>query len=104
MPGATELILLSLIAVVFLLPGIPGYTIAKRRGLDRRGLAFVPYFGIWIVLFRSVGRTGWWLAALLGLLLLLPFVGLPVVSIWTGVEVPTTHDRSRWWIAPLVVP
>jgi hypothetical protein len=54
--------------------------------------------GLWIVLFESIGRSG--LLALLGLV---PMLGL-VVVIWTALEVPAKHGRSRWWTLPLIVP
>ena len=40
----------------------------------------------------------------MSLIVLLPFVGLLVASIWMGVEVPTHHRRSPRWSALLVVP
>lgn len=79
--------------------GIPGYVIAKRRGLARPGIAFIPFIGLWIIVFESMGRSGWY-----AFLVLIPYLGLLAVSIWTAIRVPDRHGRSRWWIAALVVP
>jgi hypothetical protein len=103
MPDLTEVLLLSLIVALFFLPVIPGYVLARRRGLGAPALAFIPFVGLWIVVFRSIGWTGWLLAVLIGLVVLTPYVGLVVTS-WAGVQVPTVHRRSRWWIALLAVP
>jgi hypothetical protein len=92
------LLVFVLIAVVLCIPGIPGYVIAQRRGQGKPWIAFLPMFGLWIVLFESMGRSGLW--ALIGLV---PYAGL-LVSIWTGIEVPVKHGRSRWWTAALAVP
>lgn len=81
------------------LVGVPGYVLAKRRGLRNPIVAFVPFVGLWIVLFESIGRSGW-----LALLAFIPYVGLLVLPIWTGIELPARHGRSRWWTAILVVP
>ena len=101
MPGMSELLLIACVVVLF---GGPGYTIGKRRGLTASWVAFIPFVGLWVVLFRSVGRGSWWLLLLVSLLVLIPFVGLLAVSIWMGVEVPTRHGRSPRWTALLVIP
>ena len=101
MTGTLQLLLIAYVAVV---PAIPGYTIGKRRGLTASWIGFIPLVGLWIVLFRSVGRSSWWLLLLVSLLLLVPFVGQLVVSIWMGLEVPTRHGRSTRWTAVLIVP
>lgn len=101
MLGMSELFLA--VATAFGL-GVPGYVIGQRRGLAAAWVAFIPFVGLWIVLIRSVGRGGWWLLLLVSLIVLLPFVGLLVASIWMGVEVPTHHRRSPRWSALLVVP
>jgi hypothetical protein len=99
----TELLLLLLLVILFLLQAIPGYTLAKRRGVRGAGLAFVPLVGFWIVVFRSIG-TGRWLSVLVGVV----FVVLPIVgfacAVWAGIQVPVVHRRSRWWTAALAVP
>ena len=84
---------------VLALIGTPGYVLAKRRGLRNPIVAFVPLFGLWIVLFESIGRSGW-----LALLALIPYVGWFVLPIWTGIELPAHHGRSRWWTAILAIP
>ena len=77
----------------------PGYVIARRRGLANPWIAFVPFFGLAIVLFESAGRSGWF--ALVGLV---PSLGAIIISVWTGLEVPARHGRSGWWSVGLVVP
>ena len=101
MSGMLQLLYIAYVALV---PGIPGYTIGKRRGLKASWIGFIPFVGLWIVLFRSVGRSAWWLLLLVSLVVLVPFVGLLVVSIWMGLEVPARHGRSTRWTAVLVVP
>jgi hypothetical protein len=77
----------------------PFYVIARRRGLRNPWVAFIPFVGVWIVLFESIGRSGW-----LGLLALIPYVGGFIVLIWTAVRVPAYHGRSQWWTLALVIP
>jgi uncharacterized membrane protein YhaH (DUF805 family) len=89
------LVLATALAIV----GTPGYVLAKRRGLRNPIVAFVPFVGLWIVLFESIGRSGW-----LALLAFIPYVGWFVLPLWTGVEMPGRHGRSRWWTAILIVP
>jgi hypothetical protein len=101
MTGTLQWLVIAYLAVV---PAIPGYTIGKRRGLKAAWIGFIPLVGLWIVLFRSVGRSAWWLLLLVSLLLLVPFVGQLVVSIWMGLEVPTRHGRSTRWRFLLMVP
>lgn len=95
--GVTGMILFfgTLLAIV----GVPGYVLAKRRGLRNPIVAFVPFVGLWIVLFESIGRSGW--LALLGFI---PYLGWLLVPVWTGIELPAHHGRSRWWTAVLAVP
>jgi Family of unknown function (DUF5684) len=93
-----------LFAVCFLVVGwllitTPFYILGRRRGVEHAWAAFLPIFGIAIVLFESIGKSGW-----LSLLVLVPTVGGLVVWIWTAVEVPAHHGRSRWWILALIVP
>ena len=68
-------------------------------GLRNPIVAFVPFFGLWIVLFESIGRSGW-----LALLTFIPYVGWLLVPVWTGIELPAHHGRSRWWTAVFAVP
>lgn len=81
------------------LGGIPGYVLAKRRELSNPAVAFVPFVGLPIVLFESIGRSGW-----LGLLSFVPYIGWFGVPIWTGIEMPAYHGRTRWWTPLLAVP
>jgi hypothetical protein len=91
-------VLLFLIAVT-LICGIPGYVIGRRRGLMRPRVAFLPIVGFWIILYESIGRSSSWAA-----LALIPYLGDLVLAVWTALEVPVRHERSRWWIAALVIP
>jgi hypothetical protein len=93
------LVVLVFLGVATMITGVPGYVIAQRRGLPRPWVGFVPFLGLWIVLFESNGRSGW-----LGLLVLIPTIGSLVVLVWTAIETPVRHERSRWWTAALVVP
>jgi hypothetical protein len=88
-----------ILAIAVCIGGIPAYVIAKRRRMKNPGVAFVPLLGFWIVMFESMGRSGW-----LALLSLVPYVGALAVIVWTAVELPARHDRSRWWTAALIVP
>lgn len=99
----SEPLLLSLIVIAFVLPAIPGYTLAKRCRLRGSGLAFIPWVGLWIIVFRSIGWTGWLLGLLLAVVIALPFLGLAVIA-WAGIRAPAVHHRSQWWTAALVVP
>jgi hypothetical protein len=92
------LMMIVLVGIVVCIGGIPGYVLAKRRGLRNPAVAFVPIVGLWIILFESIGRSGW-----LGLLACVPYVGL-VVPVWTGIELPAHHGRTRWWTAILAIP
>jgi hypothetical protein len=52
-----------------------------------------------VVLFESIDKSGW-----LCLLVLIPTVGGLAIWVWTAIEVPVHHGRSRWWTAALIVP
>ena len=93
------LLALSILLVGWLLLTTPFYILARRRGLDHAWVAFLPFFGAWIVLFESIGRSGWF-----SLLVLVPTVGPLLVVVWTAIEVPEHHGRSRLWTAALIVP
>jgi len=102
MPELPELLILAYATFGL---GVPGYVIARRRNLRFPFLAFLPFVGLWITLFRSVGKGGWPFALLVSaLIIVVPFVGLVGVSVWTGLEVPPRHGRSPRWKLPLVVP
>ena len=66
--AAPEVVLL-LLSVVFV--GVPAFVVGQRRGVEAPGIAFVPYVGAWIVILRSIGRSGW-----LAVLALIPIVAL----------------------------
>jgi hypothetical protein len=93
------LMMIVVIGVGLCVLGIPGYVLAKRRGLRNPIVAFVPFVGFYIVLFEAMGRSGW-----LGLLAFVPYVGFFVLPVWTGIELPAHHGRTRWWTAILAIP
>jgi len=77
----------------------PVFVIGRRRGQRNPWAAFIPLLGIWIVLFESIGRSGWF-----SLLVFIPTLGPLAVLMWTAVELPAHHARSRWWTLALIVP
>ncbi|MFL5950296.1 MAG: hypothetical protein ACJ74M_01715 [Gaiellaceae bacterium] len=91
--------LIFILVVVFVVLAFPVYVIGRRGGVKNPWVAFLPVLGVWIVLFETIGKSGWY--SLLGFV---PYVGGLVILIWTAVELPARHDRSRWWIVPLIVP
>jgi hypothetical protein len=93
------LLALSILVVGWVLMTTPFYILGRRRGLEHAWAAFLPFFGIAIVLFESFGRSGW-----LSLLVLVPTAGPLLVVVWAAVEVPPHHGRSRWWTAALMLP
>jgi hypothetical protein len=94
-PGVTEVFV---VAFIVLVPGIPGYVIAKRREVQRPWVAFIPLFGYWIVLLQSTNNSGWY-----ALVAVIPVASLAFV-IWMAIALPSAHRRSRWWVLALVVP
>jgi hypothetical protein len=93
------LLALSFLTVGWLLITTPFYILGRRRGVDHAWAAFLPFFGIAVVLFESIDKPNW-----LSLLVLVPTVGPLLVIVWTAVEVPSHHGRTRWWTAALIVP
>jgi hypothetical protein len=90
--------LLVLVAIACVL-GVPVYVLGRRRGVEHAWLAFIPILGVAAVLFESIGRSGWY-----AFLAFIPTIGPLVIYVWTAVEVPEKHGRSRWWTAALIVP
>ena len=91
--------LIFVFVALFVVLVFPVYVIGRRRGIKNPWVAFVPFLGVWIVLFETIGKSGWY-----SLLAFVPYVGGLVILIWTAVELPTRHDRSRWWTLPLIIP
>lgn len=87
------------LAVVMAIVGVPGYMIGKRCGVSQPLVAFVPVLGLWIVLFESMRRSGWFAC-----IALIPYVGGLAIMVWTAVGVPRAHGRSGWWTLALIVP
>jgi uncharacterized membrane protein YhaH (DUF805 family) len=77
----------------------PAFVIGRRRGLRNPWVAFVPFLGVWIVLFESFGRSGWF-----ALLAFIPTVGPLLLFVWAAVEVPAHHSRSGWWTLAFLIP
>ena len=94
-----SLALILLIVAVFVVLVFPVFVIGRRRGVRNPWMAFIPLLGVWIVLFEAIGKSGWY-----SLLTFIPYVGGLVLFIWTAVELPAHHGRSRWWTLPLVIP
>jgi hypothetical protein len=90
-----EIVLLVLVLVV--LP-IPAFVVGRRRRVKSPGIAFVPYVGAWIVILRSIGRSGW-----LAVLAVIPLVSW-IFGIWAAFTVPSEHERTRWWALPFLIP
>jgi hypothetical protein len=93
------LFVVCFLVVGWLLLATPFYILGRRRGVEHAWAAFLPIFGIPVVLFESIDKSGW-----LCLLVLIPTVGGLAIWVWTAIEVPIHHDRSRWWTAALIVP
>jgi hypothetical protein len=98
-PRDTPMMTLLLIAAIFCAVSAPVFVIGRRRGLQNPWVAFIPLLGIWIVLFESMGRSGW-----LSALVFIPTIGPIAVLVWTAVQVPPHHGRSRWWTLAFIVP
>jgi hypothetical protein len=92
-------IFLSILIVAYVVLVFPVYVIGRRSGLKNPWVAFVPLLGVWIVLFERIGKSGWY-----SLLAFVPYAGGLVMLIWTAVELPPRHDRSRWWTLLLILP
>src|SRR2546422_11682108 len=93
------LALILLVVGVFAALVFPAFVIGQRRSLRNPVVAFIPLLGVWIVLLESIGKSGWY-----SLLAFVPYVGPLVLLIWTAVELPAKHDRSRWWTVAFIVP
>jgi hypothetical protein len=87
------LVLLSVVLV-----GVPAFVVGERRQVEAPALAFVPLVGPWIVILRSIHRSGW-----LAILALIPIVSIGL-GIWAAFTVPAEHDRTRWWALPFLLP
>jgi hypothetical protein len=95
----TRVTLLVMVAALVALVGTPAFVIARRRGMKNPWVAFIPLFGVWIVLCESMGRSGW-----LALLALVPMFGGLILILWTAIEIPAHHGRSGAWTLALIVP
>jgi uncharacterized membrane protein YhaH (DUF805 family) len=88
-----------LLVGVFCALVFPVFVIGRRRGQQNPWAAFIPLLGVWIVLCESIGRSGWF-----SLVAFIPTVGPLILLLWTAVEIPGRHSRSRWWTLALVIP
>jgi bacteriorhodopsin len=89
---------LALVAVYLALV-TPVYVIGRRLGVRKSWVAFVPIFGVWIVLLESVGQSGW-----AALAVLIPTLGVLALLLWIAVAAPPRHGRSRLWTLAFIVP
>jgi hypothetical protein len=87
-----------LLVLVFAILPIPAFVVGQRRRVKAPGIAFVPYVGAWIVILRSIARSGW-----LAILALIPLVAW-IFGIWAAFTVPSEHGRTRWWALPFLIP
>jgi uncharacterized protein DUF5684 len=78
--------------------GIPAYVVGERRRVESPWLAFVPLVGPYIVILRSIGRSGW-----LSLLMLIPLIDI-VFGIWLAFTVPAAHRRETAWGIAFIIP
>ena len=88
---------LLFLLIAYLLMAIPAYIVGVRRGVRQPWLAFIPYVGIWIVLLRSVGSSGWWTA-----IILVP-LGALGLFLWLAFTIPSRHERSGWWTVAFIL-
>ena len=95
----SALLFFVVLAAVFCAIVAPIYVIGRRTGVRNSWAAFVPLLGAWIVLLESIRRNGWF-----SLLTFVPYIGPLVLLIWTAVEMPVRHERSRLWTLPLILP
>ncbi len=82
---------LGLTVLLAVTQGIWAFIIAKRRRAQGPGVAFVPIFGPFIAILRTIESSGW-----ASLLLVVPFVNI-VWIVLLGLTVPQKHGRTRWW-------
>src|SRR5262249_13740256 len=77
---------------------VAAYIVGQRRGVPNAGLAFIPLIGPWIVILRSIARSGW-----MSILAVIPLVSL-VFGVWLAFAVPSRHSRTAWWGAAFIIP
>lgn len=94
-----EAALLVVIVLLWFFGSVPAYVIARRCGLAKPWIAFVPVFGFWIILSQATDRSGW-----LALLILIPTLGVLILTVMMAFDIPDHQGRSKWWIAALIVP
>lgn len=93
--NGTEVVYLVFLLVIF---PVPAFIVAIRRGVSYPGLAFIPFVGAWIVIFRSIGTSAW-----LAIGVVIPLANL-TIAIWAAFTVPVRHGMSRWWTLPFLIP
>ena len=94
--GIWELLILALAFLVF---GIPAYIVGKRSSVPDSGVAFIPFVGPYIVLLRASRISAWWTV-----LVLVPYLGALALDIWIAIVLPKENGRDRWWTLALLVP
>ena len=85
-------------ALLVPLMGWPTYVIGERLDVAHPELAFIPVVGPYIVLWRSIGSSGWNV-----LFFCIPVVGLAMLFYFAYI-VPTRHGRSQAWTLWFVIP
>jgi ribosomal protein L32 len=93
--SGSEVVYLVFLLVLF---PVPAFIVGVRRGVSYPGVAFVPFVGAWIVIFRSIGTSAW-----LAIGVVVPLANL-VIAIWAAFTVPVRHGMSRWWTLPFLIP
>jgi hypothetical protein len=93
--SGTEVAYFVFLLVIF---PVPAFIVAVRRGVSYPGLAFIPFVGPWIVIFRSIGTSSW-----LAIGVVIPLGNL-IIAIWAAFTVPVRHGMSRWWTLPFLIP
>jgi hypothetical protein len=96
--GATVLwvtLAVAFVVLTYVLVAIPYYAIFTKAG--QPGWAgFVPVYN-WVVLFRVIGRPGWWV-----LLFLIPIVNV-VVWIIAMLELAQSFGKGGWFTVGLIL-
>lgn len=77
------------LAVFVLLVGLPIFLIAKKLGVDKPWLGFIPIVQL-VPLVKSAGKPAWWM-----LLFFVPVVGM-FISLYVFMLIAENLGRSKW--------
>jgi hypothetical protein len=89
---------LLIVFVPLVVVPLPAYIVGARSGVHHPGIAFIPLVGLWIVLFRVIGKSGWF-----ALLVFIPYLGGLVSYVWLAISIPRRHRRTGWWSVALIL-